>query len=179
MNINRISPSASSGECVIACKSSNGRTQCSTDKVECVAYATYIFQNSFGKMGEFYCNVLPYQSNSNYERPSLDETRLCGDFKSLLPFNSYTLPCRVKCVNSYGKIFEESLNIFTNKFIHFILVVASSRGHENKFLCAAQQFSVGCNDYSNFIETRSTSEGIFNCDIYNHGENFNYNRGDL
>ena len=99
---NRIQTTASSGECVISCKQLSGRRQCFTNDNGCITYASYVFTNNFGKTGQYYCNILPYQPAAVQERQSSDDTRVCNDYKRSLPSTQSTVPCRVKCSNLYG-----------------------------------------------------------------------------
>lgn len=44
-------------------------------------------------------------------------------------------------------------------------------------MCEPQQNNfAGCVAFANYISSKSTAGGIFTCAIYNHGDNYNYNR---
>lgn len=59
----------------------------------------------------------------------------------------------------------------------FVAIASTQGGHEYKFLCEPLQSNfVGCKAYANYISSKSTAGGIFNCQIFNHGDNFDYNR---
>ena len=44
-------------------------------------------------------------------------------------------------------------------------------------MCEPQQNNfAGCVAFANYISSKSKAGGIFTCAIYNHGDNYNYNR---
>lgn len=56
--------------------------------------------------------------------------------------------------------------------------MTSSQPHtyEKKFQCESQSNFVGCQGLKTFIQSQQLQEGLFSCKIYNHGDDFNYNR---
>lgn len=56
------------------------------------------------------------------------------------------------------------------------MVTTKSSSYEKKFQCDSQNNFVGCQGLKAFIQSQSVQAGSFSCEIYNHGDNFNYNR---